>query len=234
MNDNWIDNVLKEQYQFVKALNKPNKPPIIVYRHKELGKSLVRRSVEGAGEVYFVLRSLFHQNISNVYDVVKTKDGVIALEEYIDGQTIYDYLKDSLYSPVGVKRIISELCDALDFLHSNRIIHKDIKPENVMINQKGVVKLIDFDAARLYKPYQSEDTKMLGTHGYAAPEQYGLNQTDARTDIYALGKLMNVMLTGEPPERKLYSGKLKRVIVKCTQTIPDNRCQNALELKKSL
>lgn len=156
------------------------------------------------------------------------------LEEYIDGQTISEYLSDDLYTLSGVKSVISSLCDALDFLHSNKIIHKDIKPENVMIDKNGVVKLIDFDSARIYKPYRSEDTKMLGTHGYAAPEQYGLNQTDERTDIYALGVLMNVMLTGEPPERKLYNGKLKNVIIKCTQTIPDKRFQNVNELKKSL
>lgn len=234
MYDNWIDNVLKEQYQFVKVLKKSEKSLIILYRHKELGKRLVKRSVQGTGEVYFVLRSLSHPNIANVYDAVKTQNGVTVLEEYVDGQTVYEYLKDNLYSPMGVKRIISELCNALDFLHSNRIIHKDIKPENVMIDNCGTVKLIDFDAARIYKPFQGKDTYMLGTPGYAAPEQYGINQTDARTDIYALGVLMNVMLTGEPPERKLYKGRLKKVILKCTQTIPDNRYQSVLELKNSL
>ena len=103
-----------------------------------------------------------------------------------------------------------------------------------MIDSNGNVKLIDFDAARLYKPYQSKDTQAIGTMGYAAPEQYGINQTDERTDIYAIGVLMNVMLTGKPPEIRLYNGRLKRVIVKCTQTIPDNRYQNVKELKRNL
>lgn len=234
MNDNWIDNVLKEQYQFIRELKSSDKSQICVYKHKELGKRLIKRSVEGSGEVFMVLRTLFHPNIANVYDAIKTEDGVIVLEEYIDGQTIHDYLQDNFYSPTGVKRIIFSLCDALGFLHKNRIIHKDIKPENIMIDNNGNVKLIDFDAARIYKPYQSGDTKVIGTTGYAAPEQYGLKQSDERTDIYALGVLMNVMLTGEPPERKLYNGKMKKVIVKCTQTIPDNRYQNVFELKKSL
>ena len=234
MYDNWIENVLKEQYQFVRKLKDSEKSQIYVYRHKELGKDLVKRSVKGSGEVFMILRSLSHPNIANVYDAVKTKDGFIVLEEYVEGQTVYEYLQDSLYSPTGVKRVVSSLCDALDFLHKNKIIHKDIKPENVMIDNRGNVRLIDFDAARVYKPYKSGDTRMIGTTGYAAPEQYGLNQTDERTDIYALGVLMNVMLTGEPPERKLYSGKLKKVIIKCTQTIPDNRYQNVTELKKYL
>ncbi len=234
MDEKWLNDVLREQYRLVKVLKNTDKSQIIVLRHKTLGKEIVKRTIKGSEEVYTLLKSIFHPNISNVYDVVRTKDGVVVLEEYIDGQTIYEYLKVNLYSPTGVKRIISALCDALGFLHSHKIIHKDIKPENVMIDNRGNVRLIDFDAARVYKPYQSGDTRMIGTTGYAAPEQYGLNQTDERTDIYAIGVLMNVMLTGEPPERKLYSGKLKKVIVKCTQTIPDNRYQNVSELKKVL
>ncbi len=234
MEKTWIDKVLNDQYQFVKELKHTEKTQICVFEHKELGKRLIKRSLEGTGDVYFVLRTLSHPNISNVYEAFKSETGVTVLEEYIDGQTISEYLSDDLYTPSGVKSVIKSLCDALDFLHSNKIIHKDIKPENVMIDNNGNVKLIDFDAARIYKHYQSKDTKIIGTTGYAAPEQYGLNQTDKRTDIYALGVLMNVMLTGEPPERKLYNGKLKKVIVKCTQTIPDNRYQSVKELKKNL
>lgn len=234
MEENWIDTVLKEQYNLVKVLKNSEKSQIIVYRHKELGKRLVKRSTRGLSEVYMLLPSLSHPNIADVYEAVRTKYGVTVLEEYIDGQTIGEYLRDGLYSPSGVRQVIGCLCDALAFLHSYRIIHKDIKPENVMIDNSGNVKLIDFDAARLYKPYQSEDTTMLGTAGYAAPEQYGLNQTDSRSDIYALGVLMNVMLTGEPPERKLYNGRLRKVILKCIQTVPDKRYQNVIELKKSL
>lgn len=234
MEEIWIDKVFDEKYRLVKVLKNTEKTNICVFEHNQLGKRLVKRSVMGAGEVYFVLRSLFHPNISNVYDVFKSKTGVTVLEEYIDGQTISEYLADNLYSPDGVKAVIRSLCDALDFLHNHKIIHKDIKPENVMVDSNGNVKLIDFDAARIYKHYQSKDTQIIGTTGYAAPEQYGINQTDERTDIYALGVLMNVMLTGEVPERKLYNGKLKKVIIKCTQTIPDNRYQSVVELKRNL
>lgn len=234
MGNNWIDTVINEQYQFVRLLKRTDKTEICVFRHKELGKQIVKRTLKGSGEVYFALRTLSHPNISNVYDVVKTETGVTVLEEYVDGQTVADYLQTGLYSPSGVRKVISSLCDALDLLHSHQIIHKDIKPENVMIDSGGNVKLIDFDAARLYKPYQSKDTQAIGTMGYAAPEQYGINQTDERTDIYAIGVLMNVMLTGQPPEIRLYNGRLKRVIVKCTQTIPDNRYQNVKELKRNL
>lgn len=230
----WIDKVLDEQYQLVKVIKNTEKTKICVFRHKTLGKNLVKRTIAENGEVYFALRNLQHPNISNVYEAFRNENSVTVLEEYVDGQTIGEYLSDNLYSSDGVRVIIRSLCDALDFLHTNKIIHKDIKPENVMIDNDGNVKLIDFDAARIYKHYQTKDTQIIGTTGYAAPEQYGTNQTDQRTDIYALGVLMNVMLTGESPERKLYNGKLKKIIVKCTQTIPDNRYQNVLELKKML
>jgi serine/threonine protein kinase len=234
MDSNWVDKVLKEQYNFIKELKRSEKTNISVYRHKELNKSLVKRSIKGSGEVYMILKTLSHPNISNVYEAVKTENGVTVLEEFIDGQTVAEYLKDNLYTAKGVKTIISSLCDALSFLHSNKIIHKDIKPENVMIDNKGNVKLIDFDTARIYKHYQSQDTIFMGTIGYAPPEQYGLNQTDERTDIYSLGVLMNVMLTGELPEKRLYNGKLRKVIIKCTQSVPDNRYQTAEELKLNL
>lgn len=234
MEDNWIDGVIKEHYQFVRLLKRTDKTEICVYRHKELGRQIVKRTLYGSAEVYSVLRTLSHPNIANVYDVVCDGTKITVLEEYVDGQTVADYLQTGLYSPSGVRKVISSLCDALDLLHSHQIIHKDIKPENVMIDSNGNVKLIDFDAARIYKLFQSQDTQAISTMGYAAPEQYGINQTDERTDIYAIGVLMNVMLTGQPPEIRLYNGRLKRVIVKCTQTIPDNRYQNVKELKRNL
>lgn len=230
----FLDDVFKSEYELVKVLKNTDNKQICVYQHKKLKKQLIKRSAEGTGEVYTILKSIYHENISNVYEAYKTENGVVILEEFIDGQTVGEYLEDGLYTVSGVKSVVSKLCDALSFLHSHNIIHKDIKPENVMIDSSGNVKLIDFDAARIYKYQQSEDTRILGTAGYAAPEQYGLNQTDERTDIYALGVLMNVMLTGEPPERKLHNGRLKKVIEKCTQTIPNNRYQTVLELKQNL
>lgn len=144
MGNNWIETVINEQYQFVRLLKRTDKTEICVFRHKELGKQIVKRTLKGSGEVYFALRTLSHPNIANVYDVVKTETGVTVLEEYVDGQTVADYLQTGLYSLSGVRKVISSLCDALDLLHSHQIIHKDIKSENVMIDSNGNVKLIDF------------------------------------------------------------------------------------------
>ena len=234
MEENWLDKVFKENYQFVRALKNTKEKSICIYRHKQLGKYIVKRSFVGTGEVYYILRKFNHPNISQIYDVIRDNDKIIVLEEFINGETISEYLESDLFSPDGVVKIISSLCDALDFLHSHKIIHKDIKPENVMIDNNGNVKLIDFDSSRVYKPFKSNDTVFMGTIGYAPPEQYGMNCTDERSDIYALGVLMNVMLTGKVPESKLYDGKFRKIIEKCTQTVPNNRYQNVKQIKRVL
>src|SRR5699024_6653849 len=104
-----------------------------------------------------------------------------------------------------------QICKALWVLHSMAAVHRDIKPENVILRGSDAV-LIDFDAARLHKPDHETDTQILGTTGFAAPEQYGLSQSDTRTDIYSLGILINVMLTGERPSKKLAEGHMGRVV----------------------
>ena len=94
--------------------------------------------------------------------------------------------------------------------------------------------LIDFDASRIYKNENREDTQILGTTGFAAPEQYGLSQSDGRADIYALGVLLNIMLTGEHPSRKLASGRMGRIVQRCTMVNPEKRYKNILHLMEVL
>lgn len=97
--------------------------------------------------------------------------------------------------------VIRSLCDILHKLHGNLppIIHRDIKPSNIIFSSDGVVKLIDFNAARELRAEQNEDTRLMGTRRFAAPEQYGFGQSDPRTDIYALGITFYYMLTGDYP-----------------------------------
>ena len=118
-------------------------------------------------------------------------------------------------------------------LHTLGAVHRDVKPENIILRGDQAV-LIDFDAARLHKPEHETDTQVLGTTGFAAPEQYGLSQTDQRADIYAAGILINVMLTGEHPSRKLAEGHLGRVVRRCTQVSPEKRYPNVLRLMEAL
>ena len=142
-------------------------------------------------------------------------------------------LKDALFSQAETRQIVKHLCQGLWVLHSMAAVHRDIKPENVILRGLDAV-LIDFDAARLHKPQAETDTQVLGTTGFAAPEQYGLSQSDTRTDIYSLGVLMNVMLTGKHPSKKLAEGRIGRVIQRCTQVSPAKRYKTVLHLMEAL
>ena len=157
----------------------------------------------------------------------------LVLEEFIEGDTLGFLLKDALFSPEETKSIVRQVCQALWVLHSIGAVHRDVKPENIMLRGAEAV-LIDFDAARLHKPEHSNDTQILGTTGYAAPEQYGLSQSDIRTDIYSLGILINVMLTGEHPSKHLAGGKMGRIVDRCTHVNPQRRYKNVLRLMEAL
>ena len=229
-----LEEILKEQYSVVKVYKKTEKKSIILLRHNELKKDIICRKFTGDCSAYKILRDISFANIAAVFDVSEVENEVTVLEEFVNGVTVADILLNGLYDERGVKHIVKSLCDALTVIHSYGIVHRDIKPENVMITDNGTIKLIDFDAARLFKNGQSKDTRIMGTAGYAAPEQLGLAQSDERTDIFALGVLMNVMLTGEHPSKKLYKGKMTKIIEKCIQLDPQKRYTTAAELKKSL
>lgn len=94
--------------------------------------------------------------------------------------------------------------------------------------------LIDFDASRIVKANSSADTQVLGITGFAAPEQYGLSQSDERADIYAMGVLLNVMLAGKHPSQQLAPGRMGRIILKCTMANPKKRCKSILHFMEAL
>lgn len=119
-------------------------------------------------------------------------------------------------------------------MHSIYVIHRDIKPQNILISAEGNLKIIDYDVSKEYKAEQNTDTAYLGTVGYAAPEQYGISQSDFRTDIFSLGVLINVMLTGKHPSVELCNGRFRKIVEKCTQVNSSQRYQNIIELKRAL
>lgn len=230
----WLEQVLSEQYQFVKRIRSTEKNEIIVLEHKTLHKRIIKRVFTGKSEVYQKLLTIKHKNMPEILEVTESEGKTIVLEEYIDGTLLFELLEEELYTEKSVKLLVSEICDVLSLLHAHKIVHRDIKPENIMIDNCQNVRLIDFDSARIYKLYIPRDTEYLGTVGYAAPEQYDDTATDTRADVFALGVLMNVMLTGKSPSAQLYHGKLRKIIEKCIHVSPDKRFQTVEELKRSL
>src|SRR5581483_8841582 len=119
-------------------------------------------------------------------------------------RTLQQLLKEAQGRPLPVAQVLSyalQLCDVLGYLHRRNppIIFRDVKPSNVMVNANGQIFLIDFGIARFFKEGQQQDTMLLGSPGYAAPEQHGLSQTNPRTDIYGLGATLHYCLTGRDP-----------------------------------
>lgn len=225
---------MKPRYQVVKCLSDKNGAKVLKMRNTELSRDLVLRQYAKPVLAYEQLKSVQHRNIPMIYDTFALEDGQIVLEEAIDGITVAEVLECGKYSYRGMRRIVKQVCMAVDALHSIGIIHKDIKPENVMITNDGVVKLIDFNASKPVAVNQRPDTVLLGTIGYAPPEQLGIARCDTRTDIYAIGVLINVMLTGDHPSCRLAKGRAGKIVLKCTQIDPESRYQTLEKLMNAL
>lgn len=225
---------IKTEYGTVKLLSDKNGGKSFVLKHKTLNSNIVLRLFDAPVPIYGFLKTVSFENLPKVYDVIPLDDGQAVLEEYIDGLSIEQVLESGLYTYRGARKVLCDVCDALTLIHSHGWVHRDIKPENVMISVDGKVKLIDFNASRMINPDAVRDTVAIGTVGYASPEQLGLSQSDTRTDIYALGVLLNVMLTGEHPSKRLAGGRAGKTVLKCTQIDPNKRYQSAEELKKSM
>lgn len=186
-------------------------------------------------ELSYIYKILFdnrHKNISDIIEIFEYEDITVVIEEYINGETLSDILSEQgEQTEAYTKKLIGQVCDGLIFLHKHNIIHRDINPNNIMITKDRTVKIIDFDISRSTKKNAASDTVVLGTVGYAAPEQFGFTQSGTRTDLYAVGVLANVMLTGKMPNEKLYGGKLGRVIKKATAIDASTRYRNIVEFK---
>ena len=220
-------------YDLVSVLSEKSDCKVLRLRHKQKGQDMILRSISVKSDAYGILCGIRCENLPETYDVLDAEDGQIVLEEYINGITVAQAMEGDRYRYRGTRRVLIGVCNALTVLHQRDIIHRDIKPENIMIDSAGRVLLIDLDASRK-KTKGTRDTVIMGTVGYAAPEQLGLSQSDARTDIYAVGVLMNVMLTGQHPTACFAPGRAGRIIRKCTALNPNDRYQSADQLRKAL
>lgn len=226
---------MAEQLQYLDSLNSRN--TLFLIRQPSTGRILTgRRVTPEQMEIYAKIREQQAPHVPMVRDIIREADGqYFVLQDYIQGITLEQLLaKQHFLSYAETAHIGVQLCLALEKLHAAGIIHRDIKPANVMITADNEVYLIDFDISRVQKENRNADTRILGTKGYAAPEQFGFQQTDARTDIYALGILLNQMCTGEFPQTQLAGRPLAQIIRKCTEIDPQKRYAGAAEVKKAL
>ena len=177
--------------------------------------------------VYEYLKSNPINHMPRIIGLYEGSNSLIVIEEYLKGRTVEDILNDEVLDEIQAIAIARDICQILDELHhlQKPIIHRDIKPSNIMICDDGEVYLLDINVAKWYDPEKNDDTRYLGTQYYAAPEQvgFGLSASSAKSDIYAVGMLMNVMLTGHFPKEERAKGRVWDVIEKCISLDADNR-----------
>ena len=216
-----------QYFDEVKVLRRSARGVITLLRHRKTGKRYVFRQFMGSADVYRRLLTVECPHLPRIEEAVDSDGRVAVLEEYVQGDTLLFLLEGGLLDWTEAKKVTQDVCAALWVLHSLGAVHRDVKDSNVILRGSDAV-LIDFDASRIVKP------EVPSTTGYAAPEQFGLSQTDGRADIYSLGVLLNVMLTGQHPSRKLASGKAGHIVQRCTMMNPDQRYQTVWELRDAL
>lgn len=200
------------------------------------GSSFILRIYRYELSAYRELEGHTCVNLPKIYRTYIQDGFFFTEEEYIDGISLQEMIAGGTrMDETRTRNITAEICNAAAYLHAEGFIHRDIKPEHVLITPEYRVVLIDLDAAMRIQQEKTNDTQLLGTAMYAAPEQFGLSRSDGRTDIYAVGILMNELLTGVHPAVIRYrQGPLEQVIDRCTQMNPADRYQSAAELIAAL
>ena len=200
---------------------------------------------------------LQHPNIVNVYDVAEDRGLYYIVMELVEGITLKDYIqKKGKLTPKEVIGITLQVCAGIEAAHSNNIIHRDVKPQNIIISKEGKVKVTDFGIAKATSS-NTISTNVMGSVHYTSPEQARGGFSDAKSDIYSLGITMYEMITGElpfdgdstvsialkhlqedilPPSEHVEDipRSLEQIILKCTQKSADRRYTNVSQLIRDL
>ncbi|HUA65908.1 MAG TPA: protein kinase [Alphaproteobacteria bacterium] len=204
------------------------------------------------------LARLNHPGIVTIYDFGRANGLFFFLMEFVDGMNLQQLLNTGRISPREALAIVVQICDAMQFAHDQGIVHRDIKPKNILLDRRGHVKVADFGLAKLMgtgnepaaaggtvacSPTLTESGKIMGTLQYMSPEQISApGEVDHRADIYALGVVFYQMLTGElpgrkiePPSRKVQIDvRLDEVVLRALEKKPALRYQQASMFKTQI
>lgn len=249
-----VGELFEGKYEILKEIGKGGMSVVYLAMDKNLNKQWavkeVRKTSKGDLDKVVInsflteaklMKKLDHPALPRIVDIINKHDTICVVMDYIEGEPLSKVLeREGVIAEDLVVSWAKQICDALSYLHSQKppIIYRDMKPSNVMLKPEGNIKIIDFGIAREYKEQNLADTTILGTPGYASPEQHR-GQTDIRSDIFALGMTMHHLLTGTKPGgtyasvreyRPELSEGIELVINKCGQTAPENRYQTCGEL----
>lgn len=190
------------------------------------------------------LARLQHPGIVAVHDFGRTAEGhLYFIMEFVDGTDLAHLLHTQKLEPEQALELTLQICEALQYAHSQGVVHRDIKPANVLLTQDGRAKLADFGLARplTATPGMTAASRVMGTPEYMAPEQWA-GKVDHRADIYALGVMLYEMLTGTrpqgafdlPSQKSHVDARLDDVIVKAMRQAPEQRYQHVSELRDAV
>lgn len=217
-----------------------------VYLVEMDGERYILKRAEGAfaaplREEYAVLTTLNYDFLPRALDCVELEGVVWLLRTYKEGRTLAQMVerRGPLCEQEATRAALA-VCHILTQLHGQvpPVIHRDIKPGNIVISSEGTYSLIDMGTARRWRGEAGQDTMVLGTRATAAPEQFGYAQTDMRADIYSMGMLLAFLTTGgygrARGDLRALSPPLQKIILKCTAFDPNKRYSSATELARAL
>ncbi|MCL2742019.1 MAG: serine/threonine protein kinase, partial [Oscillospiraceae bacterium] len=203
----------------------------------------------GYGDVLGELRAFMrisNPQVPRIVDLIVGGESIYTVEQYVNGVTLLHRIKEvGRFGWEAAVRTAIEVCSVLAHMHGirpNPIVHRDVKPENIMVDVDNKVWIIDFETIREYDPGSDRDTVSLGTKGYAAPEQYGMGQSTPATDVYAVGVTLMHMVTGMGPAEwgsrgpgfpsldRVVPDWLASVAARCVEPEPGRRYADCLEL----
>lgn len=202
-----IGSVLQQKYQIIRQIGQGGTSEVYLVKHLTLDCEMALKVIAKREDIPLdysreahILKDLRHPNLPRVIDVFQTDQHIYIVRDYIAGQTLEDAVDSS--GPLSIEQIdnyCQQLASILGYLHSREqpIVYRDLKPSNIIVTDENRLFLIDFGTTRSYCAGKDSDTLYLGTRGYAAPEQYGGGQSDARTDVYALGATLYFLYTAE-------------------------------------
>ena len=192
------------------------------------------------------LAKLRHPYIVTVFDVGKSDQLYYLVMEFVEGASLRQLLADGKISERDTLEYVQQIAEALQHAHDAGVVHRDVKPENVLVDALGRVRLVDFGLATLFGPNASrspDDNRVAGTLGYMAPEQLSTPETvDHRADIYSTGVVFYEMLAKELPraERQPPSAKaatdprLDPIVLRALEREPDRRYQAARQMHSEI